>query len=85
VLGLPWHTETSRRPWAAVFLCRPVLDPHQARPRRSDIQLNHPLSDRSRRMKLQHIFEKSENMAVATIVLIFIVLHFGLLYLFTHV
>jgi hypothetical protein len=36
-------------------------------------------------MKLQQIFEKNENMAVATIVLIFIVLHFGLLYLFTHV
>lgn len=36
-------------------------------------------------MKLQQIFEKSENAAVATIVLLFIVLHFGLLYLFNHV
>lgn len=38
-----------------------------------------------KRMKLQQIFEQSENAAVAAIVAIFIVLHFGLLYLFTHV
>lgn len=36
-------------------------------------------------MSLQKIFEKSENNAVAVIVIFFVVLHFGLLYLFTHV
>lgn len=36
-------------------------------------------------MSLQSLFQKSENSAVAAIVVAFIVLHFGLLYLFTHV
>ncbi len=36
-------------------------------------------------MSLQKIFEKSENRAVAVIVILFIVLHFGLLYLFSLV
>ncbi len=36
-------------------------------------------------MSLQKIFEKSENTAVAFIVAIFIIVHFGLLYLFTHI
>lgn len=36
-------------------------------------------------MSLQKIFEKSENNAVAVIVVIFAIVHFGLLYLFTHV
>lgn len=36
-------------------------------------------------MKLQQLFEKSENIAVAYIVALFIVLHFGLLYLLNHV
>jgi hypothetical protein len=34
-------------------------------------------------MSLQTIFERSENRAVAIIVLLFVVLHFGLLYLLT--
>lgn len=36
-------------------------------------------------MSLQTLFQKSENTAVAAIVAVFIVVHFGLLYLFTHV
>lgn len=36
-------------------------------------------------MNLQRIFEKSENSAVAVIVILFVIVHFGLLYLFTHV
>lgn len=36
-------------------------------------------------MKLQQLFEKSENVAVAYIVVIFAALHFGLLYLLNHV
>lgn len=36
-------------------------------------------------MSLQTLFQKSENTAVAAIVIVFIVVHFGLLYLFTHV
>jgi hypothetical protein len=39
----------------------------------------------SKPMSLQKIFEKSENRAVAVIVILFIVLHFGLLYLFSLV
>ncbi len=34
-------------------------------------------------MNLQKIFEKSENGAVAVIVIIFAIVHFGLLYLFS--
>jgi hypothetical protein len=36
-------------------------------------------------MKLQQLFEKSENVAVAYIVVIFAVVHFGLLYLLNNV
>lgn len=36
-------------------------------------------------MNMQRIFEKSENSAVVAAVLVFIVFHFGMLYLFTLV
>jgi hypothetical protein len=41
----------------------------------------HP--SRSKQMNLQKIFEKNENGAVAVIVIIFAIVHFGLLYLFS--
>jgi len=39
---------------------------------------------RSPSMNLQKIFERSENKAVAVIVLLFIVFHFGILYLIAN-
>lgn len=35
-------------------------------------------------MNLQNIFERSENKAVAVIVLLFVIFHFGILYLIAN-
>jgi hypothetical protein len=62
-----------------------ALDPHQGWHCARRAKCAHPLSCRSALMKLQQLFEKSENVAVAYIVVIFAVLHFGLLYLLNNV
>jgi hypothetical protein len=41
-----------------------------------------PLTHARRMSMLQKIYEKNENLAVLTTVLIFIIFHFGMLYLF---